>query len=72
MVVPVSKLRLPYLQDWRLRAALTQEELADKADVSRTTVHNAERGEEVLPSTVQRIAKVLKLKPHELQRPPPE
>jgi DNA-binding XRE family transcriptional regulator len=71
MVVPASKLRLPYLQQWRLRAALTQSALADEAGISRSTVHNAEAGEDVLPSTVLAIAKALKLKPYELQRPPP-
>jgi len=71
MVVPASHLRLPYLQQWRLRAALTQEALAHQAGISRSTVHNAEDDKDVLPSTVLAIAKALKLKPHELQRPPP-
>jgi len=70
MVVPVSYLRLPHLRDWRLRAGLSQEDLADRAGVSRSTVVNAEAQKEVLPSTLQSIAKALKIKPHELQRPP--
>lgn len=71
MVVPVSYLRLPHLRQWRLRAGLSQENLAELAGISRSTVHNAEKGEnDVLPSTLQAIAKALKLKPHELQRPP--
>jgi len=70
MVVPVSYLRLPHLRDWRLRAGLSQEDLADLASVSRSTIVNAEAQKEVLPSTLQSIAKALKIKPHELQRPP--
>lgn len=73
MVVPVSYLRLPHLRRWRLRSGLSQEDLAELAGISRSTVHNAEKGDrEVLPSTLQSIAKALKLKPHELQRPPPD
>jgi transcriptional regulator with XRE-family HTH domain len=72
MVVPVSYLRLPHLRSWRLRAGLSQEDLAGLAGISRSTVHNAEKGDEVLPSTLQSIAKALKIKPHELQRLPPD
>lgn len=73
MVVPVSYLRLPHLRQWRLRAGLSQEDLAQLAGISRSTVHNAETGmKEVLPSTLQGLARALKLKPHELQRPPPD
>jgi transcriptional regulator with XRE-family HTH domain len=73
MVVPVSYLRLPHLRQWRLRAGLSQEDLAALAHVSRTTVHNAESGQrDVLPSTLQALARALKVKPHELQRLPPD
>src|SRR3954465_6474704 len=71
MGVPVSYLRLPYLREWRLRAGLSQQNLADAAGISRSTVHNAEKGEEVTPSTLQGIAKALKMKPYDLQRRPP-
>lgn len=72
MVVPVSYLRLPHLRQWRLRSGFSQEDLAELAGISRSTVHNAEKGEEVLPSTLQGIAKALKVKPHQLQHPPPD
>lgn len=73
MVVPVSYLRLPHLRQWRLRSGLSQEDLAELAGISRSTVHNAEKGEkEVLPSTLQSLARALKLKPYQLQRPPPD
>jgi transcriptional regulator with XRE-family HTH domain len=73
MVVPMSYLRLPHLRQWRLRAGLSQDDLAELAGISRSTVHNAETGaKDVLPSTLRSLARALKLKPHELQRPPPE
>jgi len=72
MVVPVSYLRLPHLRDWRLRAGLSQEDLAEAAGVSRSTIVNAEAQKEVLPSTLTSISKALKIKPHELQRTPPD
>ena len=71
MVVPVSYLRLPYLRLWRLRSGLSQEQLAELAGISRSTVHSAEKGDrDVLPSTLQGLARALKLKPWQLQRPP--
>jgi transcriptional regulator with XRE-family HTH domain len=72
MVVPVSYLRLPHLRQWRLREGLTQEDLAELAGVSRSTVHNAEADKEVLPSTLQRLARAFKVKPRELQHLPPD
>ena len=71
MVVPVSQIVLPHLRTWRLRAALSQEDLAELAGVARSTVINAERGQSILPSTLRALAKALRLKPHELLGPPP-
>lgn len=70
MVVATTLLCVPHLRAWRLHAALSQEALAELAGVSRTTVSSAERGHGVLPSTVFALAKALRIRPHELQRPP--
>jgi DNA-binding XRE family transcriptional regulator len=46
------------LKEWRLRAELTQRELAEKADVSPNTVDNAERGLNLSLSNARAIAAV--------------
>lgn len=73
MSVPASYLRVPHLREWRLRSGLSQEDLAELAGVSRSTVANAERGDaDVLPRTLQAFCKALKIKPHQLRSAPPD
>jgi transcriptional regulator with XRE-family HTH domain len=73
MVMPASYLRTPHLRQWRLRAGLSQEDLAELAGISRSTVHNAEQGgKDVLPSTFQALCRALKLKPNQLRVAPPD
>jgi len=73
MVVPATELRVPFLRAWRAYRGLSQEDLADRAGVSRSTITNAERGSgTVLPSTYQGLARALDIKPHQLRRPPPD
>jgi transcriptional regulator with XRE-family HTH domain len=73
MVMPASYLRVPHLRQWRLRAGLSQEDLAHLAGVSRSTIHNAEQGDkDVLPSTFQALSRALKLKPQQLRTAPPD
>jgi transcriptional regulator with XRE-family HTH domain len=61
------------LREWRLRAGLSQEDLAELAGVSRSTVSNAERGDsDVLPRTLQAFSRALKVKPHQLRLAPPD
>ena len=56
--------RLTRLRDLRLRAALTQAELAERAGVARTTVVRLEAGDpNVLPTTLRRLARALRVKP---------
>jgi len=47
----------------RQQKALSQEDLAEKAGVSRATVLNMERGRAVHPSTLRRLAKALGVTP---------
>jgi transcriptional regulator with XRE-family HTH domain len=55
------------LRDLRVRRALTQEELAEKADVGTNTVARLERNEtEPHMSTLRKLAKALDVDPSEL------
>lgn len=49
------------LRDRRLALGLTQEDLADRAGVSRSAVQDAERGEPVRVSTAKKLASVLQI-----------
>jgi transcriptional regulator with XRE-family HTH domain len=57
---------LPRLREWRERRALTQDELAQKAEVSRGTVNRIEQGHEAFPPTVRKLAQALGVDPGEL------
>lgn len=56
----------PRLRVLRLGAALSQEDLAFKAGVSRMTVTRGERGEHIRVSSVRKIARALRVKPTDL------
>jgi transcriptional regulator with XRE-family HTH domain len=56
------------LRRLRLRAGLTQGELAAEAGVTRNTVSNAECGWPVLLKTVRKLARVLLVEPREVAR----
>ena len=59
--------RLTRLRQLRLRAALTQAELADRAHLTRTTIVRLEAGDpNALPPTIRRLARVLRVKPTDL------
>ena len=58
---------MPTLRELRLRAVLTQEELAHKAGVSRTTVVAAEKGKRPRPKTIRAVAKALGVAPQEIE-----
>lgn len=59
--------RLIRLRELRLRAALTQLELAERAGVARTTIVRLEQGDpNVLPTTLRKLARALKVKPTDL------
>jgi transcriptional regulator with XRE-family HTH domain len=61
---------LPYLQAWRQRQLKTQKELAEAADVSRSTIASAERGSRIAVRTAEQIAGALGATIDDLQHAP--
>jgi DNA-binding XRE family transcriptional regulator len=63
-----------HLREWRMRAALTQQQLANRAGLDRRTVVNAEQHKPSRLTTVQRLATALGVgtRPWLLNKPPPE
>lgn len=65
-----SVVRLTRLRFWRERRALTQEELAEKADITRVALARIEACKaEPRPSTTRALAKALEVKIEELMEP---
>ena len=55
------------LRELRKRRVLTMEELAEKANVGRNTLHRLEHGKAgAHPRTIRKLAKALGVKPEEL------
>jgi transcriptional regulator with XRE-family HTH domain len=52
-------LRAPHLRAWRDYYALTQDELAAKARVARSTVYRAEAGEPISRANARKLAEAL-------------
>jgi len=62
--------RLTRLRMWRERRAMTQQELADKAGITRVALSRIESGQaEPRPTTVRRLAQVLRVEPDALMDP---
>ena len=59
----------PQLRRIRLEQALSQEDLAARASVDRTTVMRAEAGLRIRVSSLRKLAQALKIKPAVLQQP---
>lgn len=60
-------MQVPRLKEHRKRRALSQQELADLARLSRTTIIKLEAGRDAWPQTVRKLARALKVDPSELQ-----
>lgn len=65
----MSVVLTPGLRRIRLEQALSQETLAHRAGVARTTVMRAEQGQHIRVSSVHRLARALRVRPLALQRP---
>jgi len=64
--------KLVRLRFWRERKALTQQQLADKAGITRVTVARVEAGlEQPYPTTVRKLADALEVGPEDLMEPLP-
>jgi transcriptional regulator with XRE-family HTH domain len=66
---PSRGVRVPQLRFYRERLALSQQDLADKAGVGRSTVARGEHDEEIRVSSVRRLARALRVTPQQLQEP---
>lgn len=65
----VSKVLGETIRTQRIKAGLSQEELAEKADLSRNYIGNVERAEDnITLQTLARIAKALNLTIHDITR----
>jgi transcriptional regulator with XRE-family HTH domain len=71
-VLVAKGVRLPQLHRLREERLLTQQQLAEKAEVARSTVARVELGEPARYSTVKALAEALGVTPADLMRPPPE
>lgn len=63
---------MPSLRYHRGRFALSQDDLAEKAGVGRTTVARGERGLPIRPSSVRKLAHALRVSAEALQQQPPQ
>jgi transcriptional regulator with XRE-family HTH domain len=62
--------KLTRLRDLRLRKALNQQELADRAGLTRATLSRLEAGQEnPYPRTVRKLAAALDVEPEDLMEP---
>ena len=62
-----SDVQVPRLREQRLKRALSQDELARLARVSRGTIIKLEGGRDAWPQTVRRLARALRIRPQDLQ-----
>ena len=63
---------LPYLREWRLWVLLKQEELAEKAGVSRPTIQRGERGETLSIDNIRKLAAALNITVEQMRFERPE
>jgi transcriptional regulator with XRE-family HTH domain len=68
-MIHATVVSLPGLLRQRLLAALTQEQLAERAGVQRPTVSRLETGGDARPTTVRKLADVLGCSPRDLIEP---
>ena len=63
---------MPALRELRERAFLSQEELAERSGISRSTISGLERGarKKPYPRTIRKLAKALRCKPQDIKITP--
>jgi transcriptional regulator with XRE-family HTH domain len=54
------------LREFREKAALSQGDLAERAELTRVTVTRIEGGHPARPSTIRKLARVLRCRPAQL------
>lgn len=64
--VPTKGEPVPHLRKWRRARLLTQQELAQKSGIARTTIARVELGAPAQFSTIRRLAQALEVAPQEL------
>jgi transcriptional regulator with XRE-family HTH domain len=69
-VAPANSVRLPSLLYWRVQRGLTQEQLAERIAMRRSTVGRIEGGRPALVRTARSLAKALCVAVNDLQRQP--
>ena len=62
----IKGVELPHLQAWRLWKGLKQEELAQLAEVTQSTISKIENGGEARLGTVAKLAKALGIEREQL------
>lgn len=70
--MPRGGVALPNLRVWRVRALLSQHQLAAKADIGTATIARLETGGRANQLTVQRLANALSITPRQLMRESPK
>ncbi len=70
MISPVNKKRLLWLslfvKELRFNLGMTQQDLADKSDLPRSTIQRAEHGKNINIMTIYKIADALHVNPSQL------
>jgi transcriptional regulator with XRE-family HTH domain len=67
-----ATVRTPALRYWRIRRALLQEELAERASVAPVSIRRGENGQPLRLTTVRALAVALKVEPEQLMTQPPK
>lgn len=68
--IPTSPQSVPWLRPLRVSRGLTQEQMAQWAEVDESAIHRIERGSRAKPWTIRALAAVLGVSPEALTAPP--
>lgn len=65
-------MKVPKLREYREAHTLSQSELAERANVDKSTIVRLEGGGEAQPRTIRKLAEALNVTPDVLRAEPPE